>query len=507
MPAIRIGWIALAVALCGGSWNAAAFGQEAGPKADEKAAAEVGELAHAAGAAQANHGKIGSELHLLTIAPFAILLLCIAILPLAYGHWWEHNSNKGIVVALLAVPLAVYLIYFYGTPALHGLVEKLEEYASFMILLASLYIISGGIYVRGSLNGTPLANTGLLAIGAVIASLVGTTGASVLLIRPLLRANKTRVEKAHIVIFFIFVVSNCGGLLTPLGDPPLFMGFLKGVPFQWTMIHLWPQWAGVNLLLLVIFNVWDQIVFDREEKQRPGSQLEEVMQHEPFRIEGLLNFIFLAGIVATIFCAGQGYLFSPTGKYYQEGLMLLLAIAAYFTTNPANRANNKFTFGPIIEVAVLFIGIFITMAPALLILNAWGQNARPDLGRLALDRPWHFFWASGILSSFLDNAPTYMTMAATACGLKGVTAGDTPYLREFLAQGATAVSLLAAISCGSVFMGANTYIGNGPNFMVKAIAEENGVKMPSFFGYMAYSGCVLIPIFLVLTMVMVFFGW
>ena len=327
-----------------------------------------------------------------------------------------------------------------------------------------------------------------------------------LLIRPLLRANKSRENKAHVVVFFIFVVSNCGGLLTPLGDPPLFMGFLKGVPFEWTLLHLWPQWLAVNLLLLAIFNVWDQIVFDREEKQRPGSQLEEVMKHEPFGVFGLLNFAFLAGIVATIFSAGNGCLVSQDGKYYQEGLMLLLAAAAYFTTNPENRASNKFTWGPILEVAILFIGIFVTMSPALLILNAWGQNGRPDLGHLPLERPWHFFWASGILSSFLDNAPTYMTMAATASGLQGVTAGNTPYLREFLTKGPLAVNLLVAISCGSVFMGANTYIGNGPNFMVKAIAEQNGVKMPSFFGYMAYSGGVLIPIFLLLTIVMILLG-
>jgi Na+/H+ antiporter NhaD/arsenite permease-like protein len=284
------------------------------------------------------------------------------------------------------------------------------------------------------------------------------------------------------------------------------MGFLKGVPFEWTLLNLWPQWLAVNLALLVIFHLCDEIVFNQEEKARPGSQLEEVMKHEPFGVSGWLNFVFLAGIVATIFCAGNGYLFSADGKGYQEALMVLLALAAYFTTDPANRTSNKFTFGPIIEVAVLFIGIFITMAPALLILNAWGQNARPDLGRLAIDRPWHFFWASGLLSSVLDNAPTYMTMAATACGLKGVTAGDTPYLREFLAKGPAAASLLIAISCGAVFMGANTYIGNGPNFMVKAIAEENGIKMPSFFGYLLYSGAVLIPIFVVLTIVMVFLG-
>src|SRR5205823_10552040 len=291
------------------------------------------------------------------------------------------------------------------------------------------YIISGGIYVKGSLSGTPLANTALLAIGAVLASVIGTTGASVLLIRPLLRANKTRVAKAHIVVFFIFIVSNCGGLLTPLGDPPLFLGFLKGVPFLWTLERLWPQWLLVNLLLLVIFNVYDQVILDREERQRAGSQLEEAMKHEPVRIEGLFNFVLLGGIVAAIFCSGQ-YDW-PYGV--QEGVMLAIAAVAYMATPATNRAANKFTFGPIIEVAVLFLGIFVTMAPPLLILNAWGAGERKVLGFvLGMNHPGAFFWASGALSSFLDNAPTYLTFAATAAGLRGVNVASENYLREFL---------------------------------------------------------------------------
>jgi Na+/H+ antiporter NhaD/arsenite permease-like protein len=440
---------------------------------------------------------MGAELPLWTVLPFVTLLLGIAILPLAAGHWWEHNKNKAIVVAILSAIVTIYLVAAHGRPGLHEILDKTHEYISFIILLASLYIISGGVYVRGSLNGTPLANTGLLAIGAVLASIVGTTGASVLLIRPLLRANKTREAKAHIVVFFIFVVSNCGGLLTPLGDPPLFLGFLKGVPFLWTLERLWPQWLAVNLALLAIFNIYDQLILDREERRRPGSQLEEVMRHEPLRIDGLWNFVYLAGIVAAIFCSGQ-YNWSHG---VQEVVMLGLAIAAYVTTPAANRQANKFTFGPIIEVAVLFIGIFITMAPALQILNAWGQGLRHDLGTFFLDEPWEYFWGSGILSGFLDNAPTYLTFAATAAGKEGVALGSDDVLRQFLAKGSQAAALLAAISCGSVFMGANTYIGNGPNFMVKAIAEENGVKMPTFFGYMAYSGLILIPIFLVVTVI------
>ena len=442
---------------------------------------------------------MGSELPLWTVLPFVILLLCIAILPLVAGHWWERNRNKAIVSGVLALIVAVYLFATHPQEGPHELFEKLKEFTSFIILLGSLYIISGGIYVKGSLNGTPLANTALLAIGAVLASVIGTTGASVLLIRPLLRANATRLAKTHSVVFFIFVVSNCGGLLTPLGDPPLFLGFLKGVPFLWTLERLWPQWLVVNVVLLLIFNFYDQLVFDREERQRPGSQLEQVMQHEPLGIDGLINCVFLGGIVAAIFGSGQ-YRW-PYG--IQEAIMLLMAGLAFGLTPTANRAANKFTFGPIIEVAVLFIGIFITMAPALQILNGWGQGARPDLGPLALDHPWQYFWASGSLSSFLDNAPTYLTFAATAAGKHQIAVEGSIYLAEFLTTGdvAQAQSWLAAISCGSVFMGANTYIGNGPNFMVKAIAEENGVTMPSFFGYMAYSGAILIPIFAVVTLV------
>jgi Na+/H+ antiporter NhaD/arsenite permease-like protein len=448
--------------------------------------------------AEGHHGNMGADLPLWSVLPFAILLLSIAVLPLTAEHWWHHNGNKALIAAILAIPVALYFLAAWGEAGRHDLGHKLAEYASFIILLGALYSISGGIYVQGSLSGTPLANTGMLALGAVLASIIGTTGASVLLIRPLIRANKSRLAKAHIVVFFIFIVSNCGGLLTPLGDPPLFLGFLKGVPFFWTMEHLWPEWLAVNLALLFIFHIWDEIAVNREEQARAGSQLEELMRHEPLRVTGLVNFAFLAGVVATIYCSGQFHW--PYGV--QEGLMLLLAGLAYCCTPPANRAGNQFTFGPIIEVAVLFAGIFITMAPALLILNAWGEGARPDLGPLALSQPWHFFWATGLLSGFLDNAPTYLTMAATACGMAGVDTGPEagPYLLTFLQRAPEDHRILAAISCGAVFMGANTYIGNGPNFMVKAIAEENGVKMPSFFGYMAYSTTILIPIFIAITL-------
>ena len=451
------------------------------------------------------HAKMAAEMPLVSVLPFVLLLLAIAIFPLFAPHWWEHNRNKAIVATLLAVPVVVYLFVAWQSAGLHELVEKVEEYASFMVLLGTLFIITGGIYVKGSLTGTPLANTMLLALGATIASVIGTTGASVLLIRPLLRANATRQRKAHIVVFFIFIVSNCGGLLTPLGDPPLFLGFIKGVPFEWTLLNLWQHWLFVNIALLIIFHIWDEVVINREEKQRAGSQLEEVLKHEPLRILGLHNFVLLAGVVATIFAYGQGWLYpwAPWPAAMPVAIMAGLAIAGYVLTPRANRENNKFTFGPIIEVAVLFAGIFITMAPALLILNAWGHGDRTVLGQsFGMDQPWQFFWAAGLLSSLLDNAPTYLTFASTACGLKNVELTGS-YLSTFLAQtggaGPDPARLLAAISCGAVFMGANTYIGNGPNFMVKAVAEQSGVKMPSFFGYFALSVVLLFPLFVLVT--------
>ncbi|MSR59924.1 MAG: sodium:proton antiporter [Planctomycetaceae bacterium] len=449
-------------------------------------------------AEEAHGGPLpGVDLPHWTILPFAALLLCIAILPLVASHWWEHNRNKGLIAGLLSVTIVLYLVLTHGDAGVHELLHKVKEYLAFIALLGALYVISGGIYVQGSLSGTPLVNTGVLAFGAVIASFVGTTGASVLLIRPLLRANRPRQRKAHVVVFFIFIVSNCGGLLTPLGDPPLFLGFLAGVPFEWTF-QLWKQWAFVNGILLVIFNVWDQTVLAREEKERAGSQLEEVQKHEPLRVFGLHNLLFLAGVVAVVYSSGRGLGYG--GKQWPfgvaEGLLLALAVVSYFTTSRQIHTNNRFSFTPINEVAILFSGIFVTMTPALLILNANGD-------KLGVDEPWEFFWAAGTLSSFLDNAPTYLTFAATACGLNHISTTDARYLAEFLALPAAsrAPEILAAISCGAVFMGANTYIGNGPNFMVKAIAEENGVKMPGFFGYMGYAVAILIPVFVAVTFV------
>lgn len=442
------------------------------------------------------HAKIGEMLPLWTIAPFAILLGCIAVLPLAAEHWWEHNKSKGIVVALLALPTIGILAAYVGELAGPKLFHQMVEYLLFISLLGSLFVISGGIYIRGSLAGTPLVNTAVLAIGALLASVIGTTGASMVLIRPLLRANQSRQRVVHIVVFFIFTVSNCGGLLTPLGDPPLFLGFMKGVPFEWTL-QLWPQWLMVNLSLLVIFNIWDQRVLNKEEAERPGSQLEEVQKHETLRIIGMFNVLFFAAIVGINLAAGKKIFEHQFGEaggmLVQAGLMALAAVISYLTTDKAIHHKNHFSFTPIIEVAVIFAGIFVTMIPALAILEVQGS-------KLGVVTPAEFFWASGALSSFLDNAPTYLVFAQTACSnVQLETSGD--YLKQFLDGGLGNALILAAISCGSVFMGANTYIGNGPNFMVKAIAEHQGVKMPSFFGYMAYSVGILIPIFIAVTFV------
>ncbi|MBI4711866.1 MAG: sodium:proton antiporter [Planctomycetes bacterium] len=427
--------------------------------------------------------EIGKNLPPWSVVPFILMLLSIAIIPLAFKHWWESHFNKGIIAFLLGVPVAIYILTVHPPE----LLTVALDYISFIILLGSLYVISGGIYIKGSMAGTPLINTVMLGIGAALASFIGTTGASMLLIRPLIRANKARHNKAHIIIFFIFIVSNCGGLLTPLGDPPLFLGFLKGVPFLWTF-YLWKEWLFVCGATLVIFNIFDQIKFNREDVATPGALTEQVEPKHPLGIEGSVNFLFLGGVVAAIFLSGRlNWQFG-----IKEAFMALMAVLSLVTTKKHTRKSNEFTFSPIIEVAVLFIGIFITMIPALMILNARGAE-------LGLSQPWHFFWATGSLSSFLDNAPTYLTMTSTASGVLGVPLSEH-YLKDLLALGEQGVLLLTAVSCGAVFMGANTYIGNGPNFMVKAIAEESHIKMPSFFGYMVYSILILIPIFIITTM-------
>ncbi len=477
-------------------------GDGGGDGAEISAGGENGE-AHGGG-----HGAgLGKQLPLWSVVPFILMLLAIAVLPLVREHWWEKNRNRAIVAVALSLPVALYLLLGHGRAGGLALAHQMVlDYIPFIVLLGALFVISGGIVLRGSLAGTPEVNVIFLAVGALIASFIGTTGASMILIRPLLRANRERRRKIHVVVFFIFLVSNIGGLLTPLGDPPLFLGFLKGVPFIWTF-GLWKQWLAVNVVLLALFYVIDNVVFRREDIARKKVDLdEEVQPHVPLQLVGRHNFILLAGVVVVIYCSGTfqenlarflaHWDLAAHTDYIAKGLqvlgMLLMAGLSLKLTKRRIHEENSFGWGPIIEVAILFAGIFVTMIPALQILNYYGMA-----GRLPVSEPWHFFWATGVLSSFLDNAPTYLTFAATAAGMENVPL-DGQYLAKFLETGgADAGALLAAISGGAVFMGANTYIGNAPNFMVKSIAEENGIKMPSFFGYMLYSTVILLPIFVV----------
>jgi Na+/H+ antiporter NhaD/arsenite permease-like protein len=432
-------------------------------------------------------GSFGDVLPVWSVLPFVALLAAIAILPLAAPEWWGRNRNRALVSLGLALPFAAGLILAHPADGPRALLASILDYVSFLSLLASLYVISGNIHVRGSLAGSPSSNTAMLGVGALLANLIGTTGASMMLIRPLLRANRPRKRKAHLVVFFIFVASNCGGLLTPLGDPPLFLGFLKGVPFAWTL-GLWKPWLIANGILLVAFHFVDERMLERDEVEMRGSQLERVLHHEPLSLEGKHNLLLLAGVILAILGkAHGGWAFGV-----QEGMMLGLAAASYGLTKPSVRTANAFTFAPIVEVAVLFAGIFVTMVAPLEILSARGSQ-------LGVVGPVRYFWATGALSSFLDNAPTYMTFAAAACGRAGIPVKGSRYLGELLDRSPGGPAALAAISCGAVMMGAMTYIGNGPNFMIKSIAEENGVRMPSFGGYLVWSTLTLLPIFLVVT--------
>jgi len=429
------------------------------------------------------------EPHAVWVTFFVLLLLGIAVLPLMVERWWEHNRNKAVVAGLLSVPVAAY--YLLNSPV--SLLHPILDYFSFIVLLWSLYTISGGIVLRGSLAGTPKVNTIMLAIGAVIANIFGTTGAAMLLIRPLLRMNEKRQNKKHIVIFFIFLVANIGGCLTPLGDPPLFLGFLKGVPFQWTL-SLFPIWLPTVLILLALFCFWDRKAWAAEAPEVRSASAGS----EPLSVAGSINFVFIAGVLlATIFSAqlksftevvGVGWL---EGSPWRELLMIVMGLLSMKYTAKALREENRFNFAAIIEVAVLFAGIFITMIPALQLLAIHGSE-------LGVTSPAQFFWATGILSSFLDNAPTYLVFATTATSVAGV-----PEIRD-LAFSDGGRALFKAVAVGAVFMGANTYIGNAPNFMVKVIADtarERRVKMPSFFGYMLYSVGILVPVFILVTLV------
>ena len=457
-------------------------------------AAVLGLLTWPAVAAAADERR-ALPLHLLSVAPFVLLLLAIAVLPLVAEHFWHKNRNKAVIAVLLAAPVAVYLVW-HSPEAVALLRHQVIDYVAFIALLGSLYTVSGGIALLGDIRGRPLTNTGFLAFGSVLANVVGTTGASMLLIRPLLRTNRQRRHTRHLPVFFIFTVSNLGGLLTPLGDPPLFLGFLHGVPFLWTL-SLWRPWLVVNGIVLGLFLVWDTLAYLRE----PGRALvRDIRQAEPLRLRGWVNFILLAGILAVVLLQSR-QVSGPVRQWLSRlfdtpdltlshlggaAAMAVLALLSLALTPRGVRAANEFGWGAITEVAVLFAGIFVAMVPALELV----KFHRASFG---VTEPWQFFWLTGALSSFLDNAPTYMTFATLAAGSDDFSG----LVRE-------APRVLAAVSCGAVFMGANTYIGNGPNFMVKAIAEEAGYRMPSFFGYMLYSGLILLPVFGLVTYL--FFG-
>jgi Na+/H+ antiporter NhaD/arsenite permease-like protein len=416
---------------------------------------------------------VSESIPLYICSPFVVLLLLIAIMPLAFPKFWEKNRNKALVSAIISIPVLFFLVIKLPTE----LILTLKDYISFILLLASLFVITGGILVTGDLRATPKINTVFLLIGAVIANLIGTTGASMLLIRPLLKTNSERKHIYHLPIFFIFLVSNIGGSLTPLGDPPLFLGYLRGVPFTWTL-RLFPMWLTAVGIVLAVFYVWDRIAYRKETTADLVSDKSAVRK---FNISGKINLLFLLAVVLAIFLQIQ----SP----YRELIMILATIMSLVFTKKELRAENKFTFYPISEVAILFAGIFITMVPLLRLLHNEGA-------KLGITQPWQFFWFSGGLSSFLDNAPTYLTFSSLA---ESVTRSINPLHLPVIAG--MRQDLLMAISCGSVFMGANSYIGNGPNFMVKSIAEEQGVKVPHFFGYMVYSCLILLPTFLIITLI------
>lgn len=436
---------------------------------------------------------LGDQLPVGFVAPFVLLLLAIAIFPAAAHDWWRSDLNKAKVAAFFSIPVLVLFAFHFGKNGNLALMHQSTEYASFITLLAALYVISGGILIEGAFRGTPRSNTLLLAIGAVLANLIGTTGAALLLVRPLIRSNRHRRNVMHVPVFFIFVVANCGGLLTPLGDPPLFLGFLKGVPFEWTL-RLFPEWLFVNGVLLTIFAIWDWKVSTRDG--RDGATFPSQLDSR-FALRGAHNFAFLAAVVGVLFAAGRGYgnAGEPWPFGLQEGALLALTVASFFSTRREIRQKNHASFGPIVEVAVLFAGIFVTITPAVLLLDVHGS-------RLGLREPWQFFWASGLMSSVLDNAPAYLTAVATACGSQQIPI-EGRYLETFLELRKTAGAdqVLAAISCGCVFMGALTYLGNAPNFMVRAYAEESGVRMPGFFGFLFFSVAILLPLFGVVTLV------
>lgn len=432
-----------------------------------------------------------------SMIPFGIMLLMIAIGPLIAEKFWEKNVNKLIVSLVLGVPTAVCLI-------MGGMTAELEhqlffDYIPFIVLLLALFVITGGIHMSGDIKAKPIINTGFLAAGWVLASIMGTTGAAMLLIRPVIATNQQRKYTVHTILFFIALVANCGGLLTPLGDPPLFMLFLRGASFTW-FLQLLPEWLFVGGLLLIIYFCVDTYFYKKEHWTALSADARE---QEPIRFSGKINFLYLIGVVLSVALINEGMIpqMGEEGahlwlKYLREIVLLSLTFLSLYTTKHEVRYDlNKYSWAPIVEVAVLFLGIFTTMTPALAYLKAHAA----DLG---FNAPWQFYYASGALSSFLDNTPTAVAFHGVASGLPESLAAAQAGIVDGMFGDTSFVAgipeiLLKAISLGAVMFGAMTYIGNGPNFMVKAIAEENGIKMPSFFGYMIkFSLIVLLPIYI-----------
>lgn len=447
----------------------------------------------------------GGELGLLWVAPFVGILLSIAVFPLAAPHFWHRHFGKVSAFWALVFLVPFTLLFGWRLALFELLHTALLEYIPFIILLLSLFTVAGGVRLKGSLRGTPLVNTGMLLLGTVIASWMGTTGAAMLLIRPMARANEWRRHRVHVIVFFIFLVANIGGSLTPLGDPPLFLGFLKGVDFFWTTTNMFAPMCLVAGILLVLFFALDTVLYRREDARRAPQPAGA--EAERLGIDGKINILMLAGVIGGVLLSGLW----PANEWWLHDLhvdvyhvevtlpnlardliLLAMAVLSWQLTSIENRRANGFTWFPIVEVGKLFAGIFITIIPAIAILRAGADGAMAGLIEQVSEdgEPVNamYFWLTGILSSFLDNAPTYLVFFNTA-------GGDAEVLMGPLEE------TLLAISCGAVFMGANTYIGNAPNFMVRSIAEERGIPMPSFFGFMLWSVGILIPLFLLVHVV------
>jgi len=443
--------------------------------------------------------NLGQTLPLWSCIPFACMLLSIALCPLLAPNFWHHHFGK--VSFFWALTLAVPFLDVHRGDAVYEILHIiLADYIPFIILLWSLYTVSGGILLKGSLRGTPVVNLTMLVIGTALASWMGTTGAAMLLIRPFLRANDYRKNRTFMVVFFIFLVANIGGALTPLGDPPLFLGFLHGVTFFWTF-KLFPQVLFAAVLLLVIYFGLDTYHYRKENIQVPADEA-----HEKLRLVGIRNFIFLAGVVLAVLMSGlvdwgEISVFGvhrAVQDYARDLLLIIMGLLSLAFTSKEIREENHFSWFPIVEVAYLFIGIFITMIPCLLILKA-GPDGKLAFLINAVKEPYHYFWITGALSAFLDNAPTYLTFFNTAIG--SFYAGMTEAQAVPLLMTENAI-YLKAISAGAVFFGACSYIGNAPNFMVRSIAEEAGTPMPSFFGYiLKFSLVFLVPTFVIITLV------